>query len=254
MRKQQWAFVAHGSGSCLRCWLRVKKRHHSWIDFPWRPRWVIFLELIKGGELSSRWNKRMMWLCVCVCVCVWSPRGHSLLSLDARSKINPRAWNTPRATITVWNDSYMSKAAGTSFSPSDHINLARGIISRRLKRRVPNKGGGSRVPARTGFATYSLHTHTHTHTHTRNNLIGVAVRAVGGTRPLFTSHFWEDYEDNLVGKHMTLTPFGGKADGRRGTETGRRTTGRGRAEPSSERRQDLCGDIWSWRRTLALLR
>lgn len=46
---------------------------------------------------------------------------------------------------------------------------------------------------------------------------------------------------------MTERQPGGKAVGRSGTEAVNAQAGRG------ERRQDSCGDIWSWRRALVLL-
>lgn len=78
--------------------------------------------------------------------------------------------------------------------------------------------GVSRDPAR------SRSTHN-------KNLICVAVHAVGGTRTLFTSHFWEDYEKNSSGNTWQK----GSREARRSDVAGQRLSTRRQAEASGGR-------------------
>lgn len=73
---------------------------------------------------------------------------------------------------------------------------------------------------------------------TNNYLIGYHVWAVGGTRTLFTSHFWGDYEHNLLGNTWHYR----RSEGRTDWDGGR--TRRGIQSPSSERTQQTCVEIF----------
>lgn len=134
---------------------------------------------------------------------------------------NARTWNINHNQHRVSTTSECQRVC--RFNPSragHHFRAIKGACQTEPRRSTRRRrtSGVSRDPAR----SRSIH---------NKNLICVAVHAVGGTRTLFTSHFWEDYEKNSSGNTWQK----GSREARRSDVAGQRLSTRRQAEASGGR-------------------